>query len=771
MESGLFDVRIPAFFLARWKERFSRSVRRESSIGRIPGNLPAMPSPSNQPRFFSQSFRVGVPVLSLLILKPAAALAYIGPGAGFTLGGPALFGLLGLVLAVVALFRWPLRVGLRMWRSRKRRGKETFPRVVVLGLDGLDPQLYREYSAQGLLPNLKKLEEGAGFCELGTTLPAMSPVGWSTFATGTDAGGHNIFDFLIRDLRTNLPRLSSTRLVKRGRLVKLGPMVIRRPRRVFKSMRRSLPFWTILADEGVHSTILRVPITFPPDRFQGHMVAGMCAPDLRGTQGTFTHFIAPGLMPENKECVGGLRLCLQKLKDGCYLGCLPGPELPGGTGESEIASVQFRVQVDLVGRRAHFELDAINDGNTFTLGEEEYSPWISLTFARGPFRAHGICRFRVTSFDDPFGVYVTPINVDPEHPQIPLSQPPHYAAALSKLQGKYATLGLAEDTWALNEGVIDDIAFLDQAYAIHEERRKMLFHALDRNPRGVVSVVFDATDRIQHMFWRYREPCHPANRAQKPGSQKDPIQEIYQTADDLVGATLSRCRQDDLFLVVSDHGFASFRRCVNLNTWFRENGYLFLKNDPANGPVPVLSPGVVVEPDEIDWSRTRAYTNGLAGFYLNLAGREHQGCVQPSRAASLKVELMGKLRGLPDPDHPNGPGAPPAIKELWDAEKCYRGPYREEGPDVLVGYNRGYRADWQSALGCLTCRTIHDNERPWSGDHCMDPSLVPGVLFANRPIGRNDANLVDLAPTILAAFGVEVPGYMLGKNLFLEISS
>lgn len=694
----------------------------------------------------------------LLAVLPESAWAYIGPGAGFALGGSFLFALVGILLAIGALFLWPIRRVIRTWRGRRRGAKAQAKRVVVLGLDGLDPQLYREFAEQGLMPNLQKLSEQGGFEELATTLPAMSPVGWSTFATGTDASGHNIFDFLTRDVRTHMPVLSSTRVTTTGKIRKIGPWVVGRPKAKIEFLRRSRPFWKTLADHGVPSTILRVPITFPPDNFAGHMLSAMCVPDLRGTQGTFSHYTAPVQGSNATETTGGNRLVFKEVEPGTYSGSLIGPELPNSDGGTTEAVLDFLVQVDQAAQRAHFEIaDA-----TFTLGPEEYSPWIPVEFGSGRATAHGICRFRVTSFDDPFGVYVTPINLDPEHPDMPIANPPHYAIALAKLQGKFATLGLAEDTWALNERVIDEKAFLEQALAIHEERRTMFFHALDRNPSGVVSVVFDATDRIQHMFWRYRDQNHPANAGQDTEMYKGAIADIYHSADKLVGQTLARCGSKDVLLVVSDHGFANFRRGVNLNTWFRDNGYLYLKSDPVGAAAKPLEPGQRVDASQIDWPRTQAYTNGLAGFYLNLKGRETGGCVAPQDASALKKELIEKLRGLPDPE------GGIAITDLWDAQEAYSGPYKGNGPDVLVGYTRGYRADWHGAVGRLTGQAIRDNKRAWSGDHCMDPAQVPGVLFANRQIQRQQPALVDLAPTILDIFGVDVPGYMTGGSLFKE---
>lgn len=695
-------------------------------------------------------------VPGLLVVVPA----YIGPGAGFALGGSFLFALAGILLAVLAVLLWPARVMIRSLRGRGRHRNARARRVVVLGLDGLDPSLARRWMDEGALPHLDRLRREGGFRPLGTTWPAMSPVGWSTFATGVDASGHNIFDFLTRDKLTHLPTLSSTRL-RRAPERKFGPLRLPAGGHPFESLKRSKPFWTTCAEAGVATSILRVPITFPPDRFGGKLLSAMCVPDLRGTQGTFTEFSEPQTAatgPGVATTTGGVRLLLKAAgRPDVFTGALPGPDAPDGQGS---LTVTVTVSVDRAARRATFTLGA----ETFTLGPDAYSDWIAVAFGRGTQQAHGICRVRVTSFAPRFTFYVTPLHIDPARPAVPISNPPHLAMALAKLHGPYATLGLAEDTWALNERVIDEQAFLEQAYAIHEERRRQFLHALDRTPEGVVSVVFDATDRIQHMFFRYLDPEHPANRGKDVTKHKDAIFDLYRRADALVGETRARLRKGDVLLVASDHGFKQFQRGVNLNTWFRENGYLYLKSDPANGPLPAIPEGTRFEVADIDWPRTRAYTNGLAGFYLNVKGREHEGCVEPGEVPALKRELIDRLRGLPDP----GRGGQEAITELWAGEDVYHGPYRENGPDVIVGYKPGYRADWDAAVGAVSGAAISDNTRSWSGDHCMDPRQVPGVLFSSVPFAATRPNLVDLAPTVLDLLGLPRPAHMTGRSVFDE---
>ncbi len=685
------------------------------------------------------------------LLCPATALAYIGPGAGFALGGSFVFGLVGLAVAAGALFMWPLRLLRRRIRSRHRRGRARARRVVVLGLDGLDPVLARRWMREGLLPNLDRLRREGGFRPLGTSLPAMSPVAWSSFSTGVDASRHNIFDFLSRDPRTHLPVLSSTR-VESGRPRRLGRWVIGRGKPRVEGLQRSKTFWRILAENGVGSTVLRVPITFPPEKFAGNLLSAMCVPDLRGTQGTFSLFSSEP--PREGETTGGVRLTLRADGPGAWRGDLVGPDRPDGDGTMNLP---VRVRVDGAARRAAFDVG----GERFALGPDEDSPWIRVRFGRGRARARGICKFRVVGWE-PFAFYVTPINIDPESPSLPISHPPHFAIAQAKLDGSYATLGLAEDTWALNERVIDERAFLDQTWSIHAERERQFFRALDRQREGLVAVVFDATDRIQHMFFRYLDPAHPANRDKDDSRHADAVRDLYARADDLVGRTRDRLRPGDVLLVVSDHGFKQFQRGVDLNAWFREHGYLRLKDDPADGPPPPLD-GRRAEPAEIDWSRTRAYANGLAGAYLNLAGRESGGIVPPAEAGALKREIIAGLRGLRDPER-----GCRAISEVWDSAEAYAGPYRANAPDLIVGYRQGYRAGWDMAIGRVGGAPISDNVRSWSGDHCIDPRLVPGVLFASEPFARTRPALVDLAPSILELFGIPVPAHMTGRSIFEE---
>jgi hypothetical protein len=406
------------------------------------------------------------------------------------------------------------------------------------------------------------------------------------------------------------------------------------------------------------------------------------------------------------------------------------------------------VKIDRAGKQATITLD----GKSFTLGEREFSEWKALRFrsALGQ-KVNGIARFRVIDFAPHFNLYVTPINLDPENPAMPISTPGFFAQYLARLNGPYATLGLAEDTWALNERIIDEKAFLDFAMLIHEEREEMWFNSLKKNHRGLNAIVFDGTDRIQHTFFRYISDPHPANAGKDTEEFKDAILNIYRRADEVVGRTLKHVDGRTVFFAISDHGFAPFKRGINLNSWLMANGYLAAQN----GQVGRYFAGM-------DWSRTQAYTFGLSGIYINRKGRETRGVVaNDAEYRALKAELIEKLTGLRDPAT-----GEVAILRVYDSDEIYHGPYRHNGPDLVIGYKRGYRASWNGAVGIADDVIFDDNTKSWSGDHCMDPLAVPGSLFCNREIATEYPSLQDFGPTILELFGVPRPNHMTGISLF-----
>lgn len=682
--------------------------------------------------------------LALLLAATAPAEAYIGPGAGFALLSSFFVLLTTIVVAVASLLFWPFRALFRVVRGTTAP-RAHIKRLIVVGLDGQDPKLTDRFMQEGLLPNFEKLARMGCYRRLRTTFPSLSPVAWSSFSTGTNPGRHNIFDFLDRDRQTYLPLLSSTRVGKVPRFLKLGRYRLPLGKPELRLLRRSKPFWTILGEHRIWSTILRVPITFPPDNFYGAELSAMSAPDLLGSQGTFLFFTTRPSSGRFKE--GGIRVPVA-LEGDRITATVHGPEntfLEGGP-PLEIA---MRVSLDRARRLVHVDLgDAHID-----LTPGQLSDWVRLRFRAIPgIDVTGLSRLLVTEMDQHFSLYMSPICIDPEKPVMPIAHPSYYATYLAKRIGPYSTLGLAEDTWALNEGVIDDGTFLKQTYDIDHERESMFFAALDRLKRGSLVCVFDATDRIQHMFWRYTERGHPAAVGLENAEHRDAIKKLYQHNDVLVGRVIDRLRDGDVLMVISDHGFSSFRRGVNLNSWLQREGYLKLKAG-ADGANEWLR--------DVDWQATKAYCLGLTGMFLNLRGREREGIVAPgAEAAALKAEIIAKLNGLRDGDR-----AEIGIREVFDTAKLYTGPYSENAPELLIGYNAGYRTSWDCATGVVAGPVFEDNVKPWSGDHSVDPRLVPGVFFCNRAIDGQEPALVDIAPTALRLFGIEPPGYMDGRPL------
>ena len=681
--------------------------------------------------------------LCALLVSATPAWAYVGPGAGFAFVSSLFILLVTMMLAVVTLLTWPIRLVVQKVRGGRALAASRVKRVIVLGLDGQDPALTEALMNEGVLPNFAKLRRQGSFHRLGTTLLAESPVAWTSFQTGCNPGKHRIFDFLVPNRKSYLPELCSARVAPPARSLPLGPFRIPLGKPLIEAGRRSQPFWKTLGDHGIFSTILRVPVTFPAEKFNGTLLSAMSVPDLKGSQGTYCYFSSDP--DERLTLTSGERVPIE-WTDGVARGHIAGPEnsLRAEGGELRLP---FEVHA-CAGGGAELHLGDV----VHPLPRRRHTPWIALDFKPGlGMKVTGIVRFYLLETAPHLKLYMTPINIDPDQPALPISHPFTYAVYLSKTQGRYATLGLAEDTSALNEEVVDEDAFLEQAWLIHAERERMYFDALDKTSRGAVVCVFDITDRLQHMFFRHLDDTHPANRGRN-GKHKDAIRKLYIEMDALVGRTMEAVGDDTALFVMSDHGFKPFRRGVNLNTWLHQHGFLAVK---AGAPTGADMFG------DVDWPRTRAYAVGFGGIYLNLEGREAQGIVKPGTEANqLKRDIRAGLRSLVDEVE----GVQP-VREVYDASEVYSGPYVPEAPDLIVGFRPGHRVGWASVTGGIGDEVIEDNTRYWSGDHNFNPPDVPGMLFSNRPIAADAPSIMDIGPTVLDLFGVKIPPYCDGRSL------
>jgi predicted AlkP superfamily phosphohydrolase/phosphomutase len=612
-------------------------------------------------------------------------------------------------------------------------------KAIVIGLDGLEPTIVEAMLAKGELPHLERLRSAGGFSRVATTTPAQTPVAWSTFATGRNPGGHGIFDFIRRDPRTYLPDLALNRYETRGAFLP--------PRAV--NMRRGTPIWDVLSAAGVGSTIIRCPVTYPPDVFRGRMLSGMGVPDVRGGLGTPTFYTsAEDVAPRESENV------VHVVPDaaGSIETYLIGPRNPKDRSDTHF---NLSVQVDLDARRV--TVSSAGSPSALEVREGAWSGWLSVRFKLGLLQSvRGIVRFHLIRLNPTFELYASPVNFDPLAPLFPICHPEDYAGWLAGSIGTFHTTGMVEDHTGLNNERISEDAFLDQCNLAWREREAMMLLELERFDEGLFFCLFDTPDRVQHLFWRYREPEHPTNRGRAPQDQyARVIEDQYRRGDAIVGEALQFANKETLVIVLSDHGFGSFQRGVNLNTLLFDDGLLALKGGkkPGEDCRDFLL--------DVDWSRTSAYALGLGGIYLNLEGREADGRVEPEQAEELKSAIAGRLSGLVDPAR-----GTIAVRRVRSREAVYSGPFVDEAPDLLVDFERGYRASWGTSLGGAPAGHFEDNTKKWSGDHIIDPELVPGVLFMNRPHRQTDAALADVAPTILDALRVPRGQAMEGRSLF-----
>lgn len=609
--------------------------------------------------------------------------------------------------------------------------------MIVLGLDGLEPAIVERLLEAGQLPHLASLRRQGGYARLATTYPAQTPVAWSSFATGTNPGGHGIFDFIRRDPETYRPELALHRYVERSAF--LPPKA--------ENLRRGTPLWTLLSQAGVPSAVLRCPCTYPADSLRGRMLSGLGVPDLRGGFGTPT-FYSSGAAVEPRESEQVVHVSLGD--DGIADTVLVGPRNPR-TGAD--VTVPLRLEVDA--RAGLVRIRSSGHPRALEVRQGHWSEWLRVKFKVGMLQSvAGQVRFHLVRLSPVFELYASPVNFDPKLPLFPISSPWDYAGDLARELGPFYTAGMVEDHTGLNNGRFDESAFLDQCETVLAERESMMMYELERLDGGFFYCLYDTPDRVQHMFWRFREPEHPANGGTMSAEWCDVIDDHYRRCDALVGRALEFSHDRTLVIVLSDHGFGSFQRGFNVNTWLYENGFLALKS----GARPGRDAGDLLR--GVDWSRTRAYGVGFAGVYLNLMGREAEGVVSPDAASEVEDAIVAGLTGLRD----QGRGSP-AIRSVVRRGGVYAGAYARESPDLLINFASGYRTSAWSALGGVAEQVLEDNVQRWSGDHVFDPELVPGVLFMSRPFDAEGVSLLDMAPTILDALGVEKGPAMEGRSV------
>lgn len=621
-------------------------------------------------------------------------------------------------------------------------------KVLVLGFDGMDPVLLRRYMGEGIMPNFKLLKERGDFMELVTSMPPQSPVAWSNLITGMDPGGHGIFDFIAREPTTYLPYLSTSKTLDAKRTVKLGDWLIPFSKAETLLLRKGKAFWEILEAEGIPSTVIKIPANFPPVKAKSRTLSGMGTPDILGSYGTFSFYTTKEIENE-QEITSGKVLKVMFLNDTTKTE-LMGPINPFKTTQSRV-----KVELDIK-RDPENPVALIRIGKKkVLLNEGEWSDWVNVKFKLAPFQTvTGICRLFLVSVRPDFELYVSPINIDPFSPTVDLSTPKSYASEVAKKVGLFYTQGMPEDTKALEHGYLHKDNFLELSGFIKEQRVKMLDLELRRFHSGLLFVYFSTTDPIQHMFWRNIDKHHPAYSSQEASKYSHVIRNTYKDMDRILGKAMNHIKDKTTIMVLSDHGFGSFRRYFNMNTWLKRNGYLNFIHEYKG------ESGEFFE--NVDFNRTKAYALGFNGIYINTKGREGAGIVlEGNEREMLLDEIIRKLEVERDPTNGNL-----VIKKAYKKEDIYSGKYRKDAPDLVIGYNRGYRASWETALGKVPNELLGDNMKEWSGTHLWDKSLVPGIILSNRKIRKEEPALYDIAPTILAEFGIKKEKEMVGNSIF-----
>jgi predicted AlkP superfamily phosphohydrolase/phosphomutase len=631
-----------------------------------------------------------------------------------------------------------------MFAGSCRRGpSHDGPRVIILGFDGLDYGLTRDLIAQGKLPNFARLTALGTFAPLGSSLPPQSPVAWSTFITGLDPGAHGIFDFVHRDPHTMTPYLSTTRTEPPGHAITIGSYRFPLSSGRVELLRHGQPFWEPLEDRGIRTTIVRMPANFPPSGSATRELSGMGTPDILGTYGEFTLYSSAATASVTALNGGSIRR-LARLDAPSKPGGVYGGTLDGGTQpyrvESEPLRVDFFVDVDTTRQFARFivgdEIRLVKAG--------DWTDWVPVTFDVRPMQSlRAEVRLFVKSLSPDVEIYASPLNVDPLAPAVPISNPRGYAADLARATGRFYTQGMPEDTKSLKTGILSTGEFLQQARIALDENRRQFQHVLATDDSQVVFYYFGTVDLVSHMLWRSLDPQHPAYQAAIDAPNAPVIPSLYAELDAVAGEALMQLRPSDLLVVMSDHGFASWRRAFNLNTWLRDEGYLApVGRGRADGPATF---------GDVDLTRSRAYGLGLNGLFLNLKGREAFGTVAPDARDALLSEITSKLAALVDPATGQR-----VVSHVYRREQVYSSAGHDDlAPDLVIGYAKGTRVSDDSALGVLAAQTLADNTSAWSGDHCMDPETVPGILLTNRPLRAPAPNLQSLAAAILTELGVQ----------------
>lgn len=624
-------------------------------------------------------------------------------------------------------------------------------RVVILGFDGVDPGVASTMMEAGELPNLTKLKTSGSFQPLGSSNPPQSPTAWSSFATCKSPLNHGIYDFLRRDPKTYIPAPGF------GTVTPLALDASGKPAKApsYLSNRKGDSFWKAASDQGFKVKALLVPFAYPADDLSDEcrMLCGLDVPDIRGTQSTY--FAISTAFPAEEQVAGGVHLPL-KLNGGKATVAVPGIRKPGATG---FVTVPLDVVVDTPAKTIALTVQ----GKTVNLKEGEWSEWVEWTFALSPsYSVRAISRYFATEVGETVRLYMTCLQMHPEAPYIPISTPGTYAGELAKSRGLFKTIGWEYDTKALEHGDMTEEMFLDDVKRTMAWQEQLVLDEIDAGNFDLLIGAWTATDRVAHMFWAYRDPKHPRYTEALNKQYGRVVEDTYIKMDGIVGKVMERLQPDDTLMIMSDHGFHSYRKGFSVNTWLVRNGYLAVKGQPDAATAFTDTKFFVdraLKGYTYDWSKSKAYGLGLGMIFLNRQGREKEGIVAAADAPALIDELQKKLLAVTDPE--TGEKVFRAIATNPKPE----GAAVQDAPDLQLGYAEGYQTEKASSAGAAPKELFQPNDDKWSGEHASsDPAFTSGILFSNKPL-KSGATLLDLGVTSLELIGAKVPADYEGKSL------
>lgn len=679
-------------------------------------------------------------------------------------------------------------------------------RLLIVGMDGLDPKLLKGMMDAGKLPNFSRLAAQGTFKPLGTIMPPQSPVAWATFISGAHPGKHQIYDFLRRKLKPATPGLVVEPAFSESEIVPAQP-----PWFLFgyheipwgsstadwgkdwripllseeqQSLRHGDKFWNHLVAHGIDTTVYRVPANYPPGKASGSgdfcCISGMGTPDTRGSLGEFFMF-SEQESAAGRDVGGGMfrRISMIENRGRATLEGPPNHLKRPKRNRIPKMNVEFDVVRDPSDNVARIDILRPRDDDdrslatqaepreiaqSIILAQGEWSDWIPFSFETGvplkpavqalmvPTEIPAMVRFYLRKVHPTLELYASPLNIDPLRPANDISTPASFAGDVASAVGRYYTTGIPEDTASLRRGALTEDEFLQQSHLLLEERVRQYRRAIAEFTHGCLFFYFGSTDQLAHIFWRDRDPEHPGLKPGEAEKYGHVLDDLYVRMDGLLGEALATLSDSDTIIVMSDHGFSGFRWGFNVNTWLMNNGYLGVA-DRANAHLyPTLS--------GVDWSQTKAYAMGINSLFINVAGREQQGTVKPADKRAVMEEIAAKMLQV------RGDADDPVIEKVYITEDIYPGADPLVAPDMLIGYAANYRGSWGTALGGISQRLIEPNLDRWSGDHCIAHYLVPGCLLTNRKVVIDDPTLADMAPTLLAVFGVPKPDTMSGRVIF-----